>query len=76
MPHKYVCPGCRTESSPYELEAGAQRHGQRHRDEFHGGDHPIGETIQPVSYQLDLVQARILAAIVAVVVLALIIKVL
>ncbi|MCI3277628.1 hypothetical protein [Streptomyces cylindrosporus] len=75
MPHLYSCPVCRIESRPYALEEAAQRQGQRHRDERHGGDHPHGETIQEVPYQLpDTAQLRILAAIVAVVLFALIIK--
>ncbi|MFJ4787592.1 hypothetical protein [Streptomyces sp. NPDC088794] len=74
MPHLYHCPVCRIESRPYALEEAAQRKGQRHRDENHGGDHPHGETIQTVPYQIDLAQARILAAVVVLVLLALIIK--
>lgn len=75
MPHVYRCPVCRTESRPYALEEAAQRRGQRHRDEHHGGDHPYGETIQEVAYQLpDTAQLRILAVIAAVVFLALLIK--
>jgi hypothetical protein len=75
MPHVYSCPVCRTESRPYALEEAAQRRGQKHRDEYHGGDHPHGETIQEVAYQLpDTTQLRILAVIAAIVLLALIIK--
>ncbi|MFC8676709.1 hypothetical protein ACFUEN_28990 [Streptomyces griseorubiginosus] len=75
MPHIYSCPVCRTESRPYALEERAQRRGERHRDEHHGGDHPFGESIREVPYELpDTGQLRILAVIVAVVFLALIIK--
>lgn len=75
MPHLYNCPICRTQSRPYALEARAQERGQRHRDEHHGGDHPFGESIQEVPYELpDMAQLRILAVVVAVVFLALIIK--
>lgn len=75
MPHIYSCPVCRTESKPYVDEGRAQSRGQRHRDEHHGGDHPYGESIREVPYQLpDTAQLRILAVVVTVVVLALIIK--
>ncbi|WP_019059976.1 hypothetical protein [Streptomyces prunicolor] len=74
MPHLYSCPVCRADSRPYALEVAAERHGQQHRDEQHGGDHPYGEIIKPVPYQLDLAQARILVVVIAVIVIALIIK--
>ncbi|MGV9427096.1 hypothetical protein ACWDO7_22770 [Streptomyces sp. NPDC003656] len=74
MPHKYICPGCRTQSRTYSTQARAQRHGQRHRDDHHGGDHPFGETVQSVPYEIDGAQVRVLAGVLVVLVVALLVK--
>ncbi|MFJ8006109.1 hypothetical protein [Streptomyces fagopyri] len=64
MPYLYTCPECRTKSDPYRTETGARGHGDDHRHEFHGGDHPYGEAIVPVERpQLTRSDLRILALV-------------
>ncbi|MFE5140341.1 hypothetical protein ACFRDV_22135 [Streptomyces fagopyri] len=64
MPFRYSCPVCRTESTPYRTEIGARGHGDDHRHEFHGGDHPHGELIVPVEHaQLTRSDLRVLAVV-------------
>ncbi|MEU9576298.1 hypothetical protein [Streptomyces chilikensis] len=43
--HQYRCDRCATTSTSYVLRRDAEAHGQRHRDDHHGGDHPDGESI-------------------------------
>lgn len=42
--HVYQCPRCGTRSRPYLFRGLADAHAHDHRDRYHGGDHPIGET--------------------------------
>ncbi|MCX5285931.1 MULTISPECIES: hypothetical protein [unclassified Streptomyces] len=62
--YRYSCPVCRTESRRYATEVGARGHADGHRDEFHGGDHPHGESIVPVAGGgLDRSDLRVLALV-------------
>lgn len=46
MPYCYRCPRHGTVSRPYWSWRAAAAHGERHRRDWHGGDHPDGERIE------------------------------
>ncbi|MEU6595333.1 hypothetical protein ABZ923_40105 [Streptomyces sp. NPDC046881] len=43
--HRYECGNCQQVSNPFVLRNSAERYGQEHRDERHGGMHPFNEAI-------------------------------
>lgn len=50
--HQYECGKCGLRSGRHILRSAAERSGQEHRDQEHGGMHPIGETILTHSGQM------------------------
>ncbi|MET7746175.1 hypothetical protein [Streptomyces sp. NPDC005385] len=61
---RYSCPVCQTESRRYATETGARGHGDGHRDDFHGGEHPYGEAVVPVpGTRLERSDLRVLALV-------------
>ncbi|WP_237309929.1 hypothetical protein [Streptomyces sp. AMCC400023] len=50
--HQYECGKCGLRSGRYFLRSGAERSGQEHRDQEHGGMHPVSEAILTHSGQM------------------------
>jgi hypothetical protein len=76
MPYRYSCPVCRRSSRPYWREGAADHHGQVHRDDDHGGDHPYGEHIEYVPYALpDRGEAGALLLVVGLILIGLLVKI-
>ncbi|WP_328434543.1 hypothetical protein [Streptomyces sp. NBC_00425] len=66
----YECGNCNLRSEPYVLRNGAERRGQRHRDEKHDGMHPLNEAILSASGRMPQAGEWKVFAIVAALMLA------
>ncbi|MXM66780.1 hypothetical protein GR925_25945 [Streptomyces sp. HUCO-GS316] len=50
--HQYECGKCGLRSGKHFTRSAAERSGQTHRDEVHGGMHPVNESILTFSGQM------------------------
>ena len=68
--HVYECGKCGLQSPRHHTKAAARRSGQIHRDEVHGGMHPVDEAILSNTGEMPTMADWRLFALLAVLILA------